>query len=231
MLKTITMLATMAVLAFAGTNYAYSADVYTPRDAYVEMSNEVKTPFAGLAVGAHFGGQFNAMKLNHPNGTDHLDGISADGLLGGVHAEYLFKAGGFRVGPYVEGGFSNVNTSLSLFNGGFNAELTQESYYGGGLKAGGMISPSTLLYVKAGYDFSQYNAEASKGKKSIDVDADVGAWVLGAGAETMLSDHVSLGIEADYLLVDDVEAAGSNLTRFLEKSEGIRTKLRTSYHF
>src|SRR5690606_15520730 len=159
-----------------------------------------------------------------------FDGISSDGLIGGAHLEYLFGVDRFRLGAYGEGGFSNVNTTFD--SPGFAAELQQDSYYGVGLKAGVTVYGSTLVYVRGGYDWSQWTASDNH-PDSDDVEADVGAWLIGGGIETMVSDNWSLGLGADYLMFDDLSGFDESdaVAKALEDSEAIRIKARLTRRF
>lgn len=188
-----------------------------------------KVYFQGLAVGIDAGGQFTSIQLNGKDGDglpggdgDFFDGISSDGLIGGAHLEYLFAVDRFRFGAYGEGGFSNVNTDLDFGAGSFDL-LQQDSHYGAGLKAGVTVSGSTLVFGRVGYDWSQWDFAEGK------ADVDAGYWLVGGGVETMISENFSLGLGADYLLVDDVEAAGKDLTAIFEDSEMIRVKARLTW--
>lgn len=182
-----------------------------------EADSQIHTYFQGIAVGIHGGGQFTSVRLNDEE--DYFDGISSDGLIGGAHLEYLFAVNSFRIGAYAEGGFSNVNTGIGAPD--FDL-LQQDSYYGGGLKAGVVVGGNTLLFARFGYDWSQWQAFEA-------VDADVQSWVIGGGAETMITDNLSLGVEADYLLVNDVEAASTDLSDLFDESEMIRAKVRLTW--
>jgi len=211
------MLAIAAVALSAATVQA--SDIYTPDNAYQDTGTT--HAFAGLSVGIHGGGQFVAIELDH-DGND-FDGISSDGLVGGAHAEYLFSAGRFRVGPYVEGGFSDVSTRI---NGGpFNDAdvLAQDHYYSGGVKIGLMVSSQTMAYGRAGYEWSQWSSDLFDG------NADVEAYLLGGGIETMVAEQVSLGVGVDYLTLSSAEYDGTDITAFVDDTESVRALLRLNW--
>jgi opacity protein-like surface antigen len=191
-----------------------------------------RTYFHGLAVGIDGGGQFTSVAIDDKvwGMPFEFDGISSDGLIGGAHVEYLFAADRFRFGAYGEGGFSNVNTELEW--GGISAELQQDHYYGAGLKAGITAGGNTLLFARVGYDWSQWTASRSWvgfPAFSAKSETDVGSWLIGGGIETMISENLSLGLGADYLIVDDVEAAGEDLTKIFDDSEMLRVKARLTW--
>lgn len=233
-MKTIvTALAILGVaVEIAAIESVQAADLKDPFDTPRYENYEAPTSaFIGFGIGIDGGGQFNATQLNCPDEDcgefQSADGISSDGLIGGAHAEYLFAAGRLRFGAYGEGGFSNVNTDIE-FNGGNFDLLKQDSYYGAGLKAGVTVYGNTLLYVRGGYDWSQWTFGDAIGE---DTDADVGSWLIGAGVDTMVSDNWSIGLGVDYLIVDDVEAADQDLSEMLrgeifDDSEMLRAKVR-----
>lgn len=214
------MAALVAASFFAGA--AGATDIFDARNDALADPVQARTYFSGIAVGIDGGGQFTSVQLNNPSGPEFFDGISSDGLIGGAHMEYLFAAGRFRAGPYAEGGFSNVNTDLD-FGGGSLDLLQQDSYYGAGLKAGVTVYGSTLVFGRVGYDWSQWDFAEGV------ADADAGYWLIGGSIETMISENVSLGLGADYLIVDDVEAAGADLTEIFEDSEMLRIKARLTW--
>ena len=197
---------------------AQASDLFTPDQVQYEAPTYA---FTGFGVGIDGGGQFNATQINCPDNQKcagaFFDGISSDGLIGGAHAEYLFAVDRFRLGAYVEGGFSNVNTDVNFGGGDFDL-LQQDSYYGVGLKAGVTIFGNTLLYARAGYDWSQWTVFETE-------DADVGSLLFGGGIEAMVADHWSLGLGVDYMLVNDVEAAGADLSDLFDDSEMLRAKM------
>jgi opacity protein-like surface antigen len=212
-MKRILVAAIAAVMSIA---QASGADVY---DGRLDAGADQPTPvyFQGLAVGVHGGGQFTAIDITDDGFA--FDGISADGLVGGAGIEYLFPFGNLRVGPYVEGGFSNVNTEIN------GADLLrQDHYYGGGLKAGFVAFDSSLVYARAGYEWALWKTDADD---SIDIDAE--AFVIGGGVETMIGSHVSIGLGADYLVPNNVTADDIDVTSFVEDSESLRVLGRLTW--
>jgi outer membrane immunogenic protein len=174
----------------------------------------VSPAFQGVGIGVHGGGQFTNIDIY-----DQFDGIGADGLIGGAHAEYLFAVGGnFRVGLYAEGGISNVNTEI----GGFDL-LNQDWYTGAGIKAGPVFSNSTLVYGKLGYEYSKWSIAEDA------AEADVESVVVGGGVETMIAENVSLGLEANYVVPLSIEVESKDVTDYLEESESIRALARITY--
>jgi hypothetical protein len=210
------MKSTVSAIALASVIFAphaLSADIHGSKgDPTSSDYISSPAPFQGAAVSVELGGQFTNLDID-----DQFDGIGADGLVGGGSVEYLFGVGGFRVGPYVNGGISNVNTEImgqDIFN--------QDWFLGAGIK-GGPVVGNTLIYGKLGYEISQWTIGDD------DADADVESVVVGGGVETMIADHVSLGLEAVYAVPLSVEVESHDVTELLEESESLRVVGRVSY--
>lgn len=171
------------------------------------------SPFSGFYGGINAGGQFTNIDV-----MDQFDGIGADGLIGGAHAGYNVCAGRFCFGPYVEGGLSNANVEIA----GQDA-LVQDWYAQAGLLAGYVVGKSTMVSVHGGYDWSRWSSDFVEG------DIDVGSYVVGAGIDTMLAEHVSLGLKVDYLIFNSAEFESHDITDAVEKSEGLRVQGRLTY--
>lgn len=194
-------------------NFANAADLGKNGDPTSADYHYASPAFQGFGIGVHGGGQFTNIDVY-----DQFDGIGADGLIGGLHAEYLFAMGNFRVGPYVEGGLSNVNTEI-----GGQDLLNQDWNIGGGVKAGVVLWNATLVYGKAGYEFSKWSIAEDE------AEADVESVVLGGGVETMLAQNVSIGLEANYVVPMNIEVEDQDLTDYLEESESIRALARITW--
>lgn len=202
----------MAALAVA---MAFSAPVgatdlldekYDPASQYQE---QIANPFAGFYVGAQVGGQFTNVDIE-----DQFDGLGADGLIGGIHGGYNFCAGNFCTGPYVEGGWSSVDSNLA------GIELyAQEWYAQGGWLVGYRAWKSSLIYAKAAYEFSSWKVFET-------VDSDVESYVLGGGIDTLVGEHVSVGVFADYIVPNTIDIGGTDVTDALEQSESLRAGLK-----
>lgn len=225
MKQTLTSAAVLALLLGAGA-LATSANAADLRGGGYKDENPgnpgylEETPshhFVGLAVGIHGGMQFTNINID-----DQFDGIGADGFAGGVHAEYLINLGGrLRVGPYIEGGLSNVNVE---FQG--DDIIEQKHYYGGGIKAGVTAFGASLIYARLGYERALWEAGFGGGNST---DVDVDSLVAGVGIATMIREHVSFGLGIDYVAPLSIEADGQDINE-LEDSEGLRGMARITYH-
>jgi opacity protein-like surface antigen len=212
-------LATMTALAalLLGAPAASAADIFNGPDqgSYKDGPGEYQghPAFLGLGVSAFAGGQFTNIDI-----ADEFDGIGADGVIGGLGVEYLFAAGRFRFGPYIEGGWSNINTSIGDFD-----LLEQEYFFGGGLKAGVTVFRSSLIYGRVGYERASWDIAEGE------ADADVDSLVVGGGIETLIADNWSLGLGADYVVPMNIEADGQDVTDLLEDTESLRVLGRLTW--
>lgn len=203
------LISTLLLVAAAGQ--AFAADIFS-EDSRHDTPNYIA--FDGLAVGVHGGGQMTSIDV-----AGVFDGISADGLIGGVHAEYLFTAGRFRIGPWAELNFSDVNTELLGID-----LLSQDHAYSGGVKFGVTAWGASLISGRVGYEVAQWSSDIPGVG-----DIDVGSWVFGVGVETMIAANVSFGIQGDILLPNEVTALGTNVTDLVEDSEQGRVVARLTW--
>lgn len=200
-----------AFLLLSGITAAAAADLLT--DGHDEAHAPYKQAFVGFGAGIDLGGQFTSIDIGGA-----FDGISADGLVVGAHAEYLFAHGSFRFGPYIEGGLSDVNTQI----GGADV-LTQDHYFGAGLKAGIVAYQTALISVHAGFERAKWSSDLFSGHATVD------SWKLGGAVETMVAPNVSLGLNLDYLRPENVDVDGFDATSLLKDSEQGRALLRVTW--
>ena len=190
-----------------------SKDATTPADSYI-----ARTAFQGFGIGINGGGQFTNIDIT--DGGFSFDGIGADGIVGGIHAEYLFAMGAFRVGPYLEGALSNVDVNIS------DTDLLNQDYYlGGGIKAGFIVGSDTLIYAKGGYEWSKWSVLDDA------ADVDVQSVLIGGGIETYLASHITLGVEASYVVPLNIEVESKDITHLLEESESLRVIGKITYRW
>jgi opacity protein-like surface antigen len=207
--------ASVTVLAlFLASAPVSATDLKGSGSTFAGLANATAdNPFQGFYGGLNAGGQFTNIDV-----MDQFDGIGADGLIGGAHAGYNACAGRICFGPYAEAGLSNANVEIV----GQDA-LIQDWYAQAGLLVGYVAGKSTLISAHAGYDWSHWSSDF------VDGDIDVGSIVVGAGLDTMIADHVSLGVKVDYLIFNSAEFESHDITDAVEKSEGLRVQGRLTY--
>ena len=231
MLKTITMLATMAVLAFAGTNYAYSADVYTPDDAYSSPVQSEYGSWNGNYVTV-FGGYgltdwkgplgYSDRKIGDTFDSSNRE-IKDDTWFGGVALGTDRQYGKFVAGVVADvayGDIGDTNTFVPYPNGKVTWDITTEIQAFGTLRArvGYLLTDKLLAYGTGGLAWAMVDSSIEPlhgGVNTTDAYATAEnnhiGYAVGGGLEYKITDHVS--INAEYLYVDlgeqDYRFAGS----------------------
>lgn len=229
-LGTALALSVVAAPAFAG---GYGEPAAAP--SVVGPAPMAANPFEGFSV---YGG------LNFNSNTYDVDGSVSESTSGDSASINLPDLGGEGVGvslglgydyavspQWVVGGFldytwmnndNDASLDFDLFgaSGTADYDLEQTSQFTGGLRAGYMASPSTLLYGLAGYTHGEWEGDLALGgdlatlvgENSMSYDFDNSGWSLGAGIETMLTEAVSMRIEYRYTNYDDYTIlSGSDL--------------------
>ncbi len=203
---------------------AMASDIFGKGGSTKDDTEEVsygRNPFGGFYLGAQVGGQFTNIDIAPP-GLD-FDGIGADGLIGGLHAGYNACVNRVCFGPYVEGGFGAVNSSIN------GTDIVSQDYYvQGGVMLGYMVGKASLISVHGGYDYAKWSSEVLTAYNQDD-DITVSSFVVGGGVDTMLTSNISLGLKVDYLMFSNVDANDQDYTDFLDQSESLRAQLRLTY--
>lgn len=208
--------ALVVLIALGMLAFAQAADIST-KDSPYQRSTFVlpeEAPFSGLGVGVELGGQFVAIDIE-----DEFDGIAADGIAGGVHAEWLFGTASWRLGPYAQFGLSNVGVEISG-----DDVLTMDRYYGAGAKAG-VVFNRTLLSIHAGYELQDWSVDLG----GDETDIDTGWWNVGGGVEFMVSETHSIGLDVSYLMLNTAEIDDEDIGDALEESEALRVLFRATW--
>lgn len=195
-----------------GIASASAADIGNIGQA-VDKAAASGTPFAGGYLGAHAGVEFTAIELN-----DIADGIASHGLTGGIHGGFRWVvAPGMRAGVWAEGGISGVNTTLG------NADLLMQDWYGAGGLDLCLVRSKTAFCGRGGYQFAQWGSDFTTST------ADVRSWLLGASIETMISNNVSAGLTADYLILHNARFDGTDIEPLIRGTEGLRVLGRLTF--
>jgi opacity protein-like surface antigen len=181
---------------------------------------EYKTPFIGFGIGLQGSIEHDTLQLNGKDGS-FFRGLSSDGFNLGGEIDYLNGYGNGRIGGYCNGGWSNVDTELDIVAIPGDLEVfRKEHQFGCGLKGGLVVTDSTFLYGKFGYEWQKWSAFNELG------DANAQAWVFGGGAETLLRQDVSLDVGVDYLRLHD---ADDELGAVFEDSDSVRGVITLRY--
>ncbi|QKG71952.1 outer membrane protein [Erythrobacter mangrovi] len=131
-----------------------------------------------------------------------FDGISGDGVAGGVFAGYhMGFTGGFLA---VEGfaGLSDASMGASISDGVDTFSLTAKAKesYGIAARLGAKVSRSTAVYVRGGWINTKFKVTLSDGVDTLSESETEDGFQYGAGMETMVGANIAL--RAEYVISD-----------------------------
>lgn len=171
----------------------------TALSAAPAMAQDVNPAFTGFRVGALAG--YDGIRPGSTQDTD-LDGDdqTVNGLLYGVDAGYDFALSNFLIG--VEGEYTGstgkvetARTDPNFF--GFGSVSTGRDLYVGA-RAGLLVAPTTLAYVKGGYTNARLNVLASDGTVDSRENFELNGYRLGAGVEQAIGSRAYAKLEYRY---------------------------------
>lgn len=166
------------------------------------LAQDISPTFTGPRVEAilgydHIGA---GSDVNNQNGRDDQ---SIDGLLYGVGAGYDINLGSAVVG--VEGEFTGSTAKSSRSNlttdFGFGRVKAGRDLYVGA-RAGFLVNPETLLYVKGGYTNQKLGVLAGDTTQQTDTSFKLDGWRVGGGVERAISTHSFAKVEYRYSKYD-----------------------------
>ncbi|HVJ00144.1 MAG TPA: outer membrane beta-barrel protein [Sphingomonas sp.] len=154
--------------------------------------------FNGPSVGVQAG--WNRTDVRLPEGSNGIPGVdrSTDTFVGGAFLAYDYEV----VPRIVIGGQAEFNVATSDDFGavGEMAARRVNPRYAFDLtaRAGYLVTPSTLLYVRGGYSNARVRTTIGTDAGDRSSSANRDGWMLGGGAERMITDHVSARLEYRY---------------------------------
>ena len=128
------------------------------------------------------------------------DDQNIDGLLYGVNVGYDFAAAGALIG--VEGEYSDstgkveTNTNDPDFFGYGRVQAERDLYIG--LRAGVLVRPTTLVYLKGGYTNQKLGVIASDGATELAGNFKLDGYRVGVGAEQAIGRNTFAKLEYRY---------------------------------
>jgi len=147
-------------------------------------------PFSGAYVGAEAGlDNYEGQGEDVFAAGDAFDGISGNGLVGGVFAGYDFAAGNAFFG--IEGKASLSDAEASYDDTIDTLDIRAKETFGASARAGLMVNGNTGLYARVGWANTKFKV-AINGTAASDNDD---ALVLGAGLQTRLGTNALLRVE------------------------------------
>lgn len=169
-------------------------------------------PFSGFHAGIEAGHDAYEVKAEDvliagPDFTVSADGLSGNGLVGGVFAGYDFAlTNSFFAGVEASINTSGAKISASATDGvdSISAAVKARESLGLSARLGGMLNDSTGLYARLGWARTKFKVEFDGTTIGHDHQD---AFQYGAGIETRIGDHASLRVEYTRL---DYGSAGLN---------------------
>jgi outer membrane immunogenic protein len=147
-------------------------------------------PFAGPYVGAELGlDNYEGQGEDVLGAGDEIDGISGNGVVGGVFAGYDIAMGNAFFG--IEGKASLSDAEASFDDGVDSLSIRAKESFGASVRGGVMVNDSTGLYARVGWAKTKFKVAVNGVSAS---DSDDGL-VLGAGLQTRLGANASLRVE------------------------------------
>lgn len=188
-------LAIAALAVFAGATSAHAETFSGPyigaqisRDAYEVKAEGTDLGFADL----------------------DLDGISANGVGGGLYVGYDYAlTNSVFFGVEANANYSGASASVSLDDGtdSISGKVRARESFGASARLGFMLADSTGLYAKGGWQSTKFKLSYDDGVDAFTEKDTQDALVYGAGLETRIGTQTSIRVE---YLIEDYGSAGLN---------------------
>lgn len=183
--------------------------------------------WTGCRVGAFGGAMATNTEVTGGFGpiTGSIDGVGVQSIQGGIMAGCDYQAGSMVVGAFADYAMQDADwrAGISTPFGGGSIETNVGNQWALGVRAGYLVTPTTLLYGTAGYteakmdDIDVVLNGATVATLGID---DPAGWFVGAGMESMMSKNLRISLEYRYSAFDnqpvDFTSVGLPITTDLE---------------
>ncbi|OBQ80395.1 outer membrane beta-barrel protein [Mesorhizobium sp. WSM3873] len=140
--------------------------------------------WSGLYVGFGVGAGANVHEISGdilPGAS--LNGIGGEGIYGEATVGYDYMVSErFLLGALLDAHVGTIKTSLDA--GGLSADIKETYGFDAGVRAGYLLTPSTLGYVLGGYAWQKYKLDTNAG---FGFDWDQAGYFVGAGVETAVN--------------------------------------------
>jgi outer membrane immunogenic protein len=182
------LLGAVSVIALASA--AHAADPVVP----VETSGfNWSGVYVGFGVGV--GANVHELSSDFIPGLS-LNGIGGEGVFGELTAGYDYMVSPrFLLGGLLDAHVGNIETTLDVPAGPFNASIQETYGFDAGLRAGYLFTPNTLGYVLGGYSWQKYKLDSNAG---FGFDWDQSGYFIGAGVETAINSNWTIKTEYRY---------------------------------
>lgn len=190
------------------------------------------TDWTGFYLGVHAGGAWGDVDIasvTSPDGDFDFDppeavGLSPDGVLGGGQFGYNFQMTNWVFGLEVSG--SGLDFDDSITNpwapGTTEWFTTEVEWLVLGVARLGWSWDSSLLYLKGGWAGGGVNTAHFDTQGPDDeyfTDETHNGWTAGAGWEHAIGDHVSFGVEYNYIDLGEQEHSGVTRSLLTETND------------
>ena len=215
---------------------AHAADLFIPADE-VTVTSSSTTDWSGFYAGLHIGGGRGIMELPPvAPGIIAIDNFAMSGWLAGAQLGANVQYGNLVLGVEGDASWANAFGDAPLQAGvlliGTDARLNAVGTLRGRI---GFAADNVMFYATAGLAAASVTANAYEefaGVRTILGTPTVGhiGWAIGAGAEAMVSDNIS--IKAEYLYHQFGNATYDYGAGGQQQSFNFQTvKVGANYHF
>jgi outer membrane immunogenic protein len=188
--------------AIFGVNYRFGGGSAREAASFAEINPDWSGFFVSGGIGA--GGLVHELSIAGGS----LNGIGAEGVFGSLGAGYDQELGyDIVVGVEASAYLSSISSTLSA--PGVSGSIDQQYNYDIVGRIGFKLNESAMLYGLAGYSRAHFDVSSSAAGSVYDWDAN--GYVLGAGIETALTDHVFAGLEYRYRQYEDQDILGAGV--------------------
>ncbi|WP_428028499.1 outer membrane protein [Altererythrobacter sp.] len=131
-----------------------------------------------------------------------FDGLSGDGVAGGIYAGYNMGFGGGFVAVEGFAGLSDASMGVSASDGVDTLSVTAKAResYGVAGRIGAKLSRSTVIYARGGWVNTRFKVSASDGVDTFSESETEDGFQYGGGLESMIGPKMS--IRAEYVISD-----------------------------
>ncbi|KFB10850.1 outer membrane protein [Nitratireductor basaltis] len=163
--------------------------------------------WSGIYIGIGGGAGAFVGEAEIPGLPASFNGIGGEGVFGELTLGYDYMVSPrFLIGAFADGRFGNVGSELTF--GADSIDVDADYGFDVGLRAGYLLTPSTLAYVLGGYSWQHFDVSSTVA--GIDYDWDSSGFVVGAGVETVIASNWTLKSEYRYshYASEDFDTAG-----------------------
>lgn len=196
----------LLVIGLASTGYAADLSaVSTPPAPVVQPIFSWTGFYLGVNAGGGFAGDDEVGVHSGDRYLGDFGSLEVSGFIGGAQIGYNYQLGGnWVIG--LETDFQGGNVSDSVTEDGVRTS-SKIDWYGTLRPRVGYSVDRTLFYGTGGLAYGHVNYKGSlDGVKQYDEDKTKIGWVLGAGLEHALTDHLTAKLEYQYVNLKDFDA-------------------------